>query len=122
MENINEMRNTIFAKLIKKLKLETGEDLETVGLTANHNNYELSFNGDMLDDYDLNVTLFGRMHQGKWEDMKPTPAQLKGMQDLLNVAVMEIETEKERDRINMEMEEQEYYRNGEAGSLYSKFY
>ncbi len=87
------IKNTFFKKLIKKLELQTGSNLDLIGYESKHFSYEMSFYGDEEDNYQLNIENFGISIGGKWKQLKPTEQQFNQLQKILTDKSIEIQEE-----------------------------
>lgn len=75
-----------------ELQLETGNDLDAIGFKSSRGPFQISFYGEMENNYKLIVEDFG-MNQmgGGWEVMQPTDEQILLMQRALLAKRAEIE-------------------------------
>lgn len=88
------MSNEIFNKLISKLDNSNSQSDHLV-LEAKLGVYEIGFFASEEDQFQVQVDDFGRLHNGKWQQMQPTNQQLKVMEGLFN---KELETQRELDQ------------------------
>lgn len=115
----------IFTGLLKNLKCETGNEKDVIGFRAKYKGYEISFHGELDDNYDVIVGDFGRMLNGKWEQAEPKQYQLQLMKIKLqskntNITIQEIKIlQQESDAIDREIEIDKY---GPEGAIYSNHY
>lgn len=86
-----QITDSIFKGLIKDLRLDTGNGLDIVGFTSNRRPFELSFYGEMEDNYRLSIEHFGMNLNGNWEEIEPTESQIEVMQNEILSKVEEIQ-------------------------------
>ena len=78
-----EITAKIFDALIKCAKVETGNDIGTVGMGATFINYSIGFYASSDDNYKVIVEDFGMMKKGDWIQLEPTENQLAEMQKII---------------------------------------
>ncbi len=86
-----KIKESTFKGLIKDLRLDTGNGLDIVGFTSNRGPFELSFYGEMEDNYRLSIEHFGMNVNGNWEEIEPTESQIETMQNEILSKVEEIQ-------------------------------
>ena len=111
----------VFKGLMENLKCETGNDRDAIGFSSKFKGYEISFYGELEDNYELNVEDFGKMVSGKWLEIEPTDVQIEIMEIKLKIKLTQIETaitkaETERYKENQIAWELEKY--GREGEIY----
>jgi len=85
------MENEIFKKLKSKLKLDTGRDLEVVGMKGNSANYFLNIYAEQQDDY---ITIIEECvyHYGKHtETIELTEDQNNELNELLQSTIKDVQ-------------------------------
>lgn len=119
------IEQNVFNSLVKLLKCDTGDDNETVGLSASFLYYTISFYGNRSDDFKLITEDFGCMHKAKWVQCVPTNEQLDIMESKLADEIKKANDrleEKEIEELLRLQEEADEIRYGRPGALYSKWY
>lgn len=122
---MTEIPIEIFFELMHNLKCETGNDLDCIGFRVKYKGYEVSFHGELENNYDVVVDDFGKMVSGKWVGVNPRAYQLGLMNIKLHRKHSEImllnreKLQQESDSIEREMEIERY---GIEGATYSKYH
>ena len=78
------MNQSTFQNLIKKATCDTGNERDTVGFTAKHQQHELIFFGEAQDGHQVTIDTFGKMYKKKWIRDTPSQTQLNTMQKHIN--------------------------------------
>lgn len=113
-----------FLRCLQALKLDTGYDLESIGLTSEVDNFAISIYAKQSTEYRLEIVDFHYKDElGKWRPAKPTLYQyvelkkaLKREVELIYGTLEERKQRAEADRKENELED----RYGHPGALYSK--
>ena len=81
----------IFASLLANVQCDTGDEIDTIGFTANYINFHMNFYGCLDSDHAVVVEGFGREISGDWQQMAPTEKQLWEMQQMIYARAKAIE-------------------------------
>lgn len=123
--NAQIMDDVYFLMCASKLKCDSGNDIETIGLRGSEAPYEISFYGDECDNYKLVVEDFGVRTKIGWVQMVPSEKHIEIMQNQLNKKADSIyreRSEKERNERRCESEYREETRYGTPGAIYDSIY
>lgn len=85
------MKQEIFNKLKSKLKLDTGRDLEVVGMSGNSANYFLNIYAEQEDDYNMIVEECVYSYGKKVEVIELTKVQKKELNELLQSTIKDVQ-------------------------------
>lgn len=115
-----------FLKCLEGLKLDTGYDLESVGLSAEVDNFAISIDAHRSTNYQLELVDFHYQDDaGKWQQAKPTLYQYVELKKALNREVTLLHgtaEERAREAAAAKKEAGEERRYGIPGAIYSKIY
>lgn len=119
------MDEVYFLMCASKMKRDTGNDIETVGLSSTFGNITISCYGELDSNHELIIEDFGEMRKGKWVQMQPTESQIDALKALLSSEVEkvnQVKSDQEREQSEQLQHERDYYKYGQEGALYSKFH
>ncbi len=89
---VKNIGQNTFRGLMKDLKCETGDDIEAVGFKSSRGPFQISFHGNLEDNYQVSIEDFGmNLQGGGWEILEPTEAQVQTMQNKLLEMVEELQ-------------------------------
>jgi len=109
------MKTKIFNYLIENAEIESGSELDTVGLSSKFNNYEFSFYGENIDGYNLIVEDFGKMTKDGWKQETPNDFELSEMKKLLLESVKKVKKQNEMEKLREEEMQLDDYDEREHG-------
>lgn len=107
MNTKRKISTTNFSELMGNLIIQTGNDTDIIGFTAKKKPFEISFHGDLEDNYQLVVDDFGTDN----DVFVPTEEQLTAMQNAILSKAEELQ-----ERLPEVVEYQENY------GIYSQYY
>lgn len=119
------MLQSTFNELLAELKIDTGNDLETIGLSAERGIYNLNIFGTREEEYKLNIVEFGIYEDKTWTDLEPTIEQKLALKNKLQLAQIAIEAENEEEALKEGRAKQnarDLEKYGQEGAIYSKDY
>lgn len=124
-QNDPKMGQSVFRAVMRHCKCDTGESVETVGLSASMFGYVVSFYGEMESNHELIVEEFGHNIKDGWIDCTPTEVQMETMKKALETEVAKlsklIEEEELEEAITLQADADEL-RYGHPGAIYGKWY
>lgn len=85
------MKQEIFNKLKSKLKLDTGRDLEVVGMSGSSANYFLNIYAEQEDDYSMIVEECVYSYNKKVEVIELTEEQKNELNNLLQSTIKDVQ-------------------------------
>ncbi|MEM7487081.1 MAG: hypothetical protein AAF348_17880 [Bacteroidota bacterium] len=108
--NEERMGDIYFMMCANKLKCDTGDDRETIGLKASFQGYNINIYGNEEDNYELKVDEFGSYDVNHWEwtPLTPTERQLSILNTLLQKEVDGVLEDTEPETIDHEKPYEEY--------------
>jgi hypothetical protein len=98
------IQKSVFDQLISNIECECNDLHGTIGFSAEHGNWSLSFNAEAENDFSIILEDFGFLCQDRWIQCEPSFDQLFKMQDVINDKVTQLQDE-ENQRIENESEE-----------------
>lgn len=115
-----------FNECIRRMRLDTGEDLETIGMSGETKNLILCVSGSQDNTYQLQIDqCLVRDNRGDWVDARPTVPQWSILDNMLKREVhliygVKSDAQIDEDRARQEAEDLHKY--GHPGAIYSKYY
>ena len=119
------MESTLFLMCASKLRRDTGDDLETVGMSAEFNGVSIDIYGDSDKGHELIISEFVIKDNEKWVSVEPTASQKSSLQAVLYAEVLKVtEIQNEAiERVWAQMErENEIEKYGREGAIYNSHY
>ena len=119
------MTDQDFVKLASKLKCDTGNELDVIGMKYETSRIVLDIYGEMENDHEMIVDQFAIKRKNEWMDVELNEAQLKILEIIFRAEVKKV---KEIHKLHKESEnESEQYekdvrRFGRPDVLFNDFY
>lgn len=113
-----------FIRCASHLTRDTGNDLDTVGLSSEYNNTSISIYGDYDNGHELIISEFVIKVGGVWTEVSPTDTQRAALAAILAKEVENVRQIRDED-IEMTLAqldlENEIDRYGMEGAVYGKY-
>lgn len=117
------MKDTKFIQCALRLKCDTGSDLETVGLCAEHDGTAIRIYGDKDTGHELRVSEFAIFDGKEWKEDEPTDSQRAALAAILAKEVDRLRYEREAEDFREELNDKrsnEVLRFGFEGGIYGQ--
>ena len=119
------MTDQDFVKLASKLKCNTGNELDVIGMKYETSRVVLDIYGEMENDHEMIVDQFAIKRKNEWMDMELNEAQLKILEIIFRAEVekvKELRKLKEESENESEQYEKDVQRFGRSDVLFNDFY